>query len=114
MIKEVKKEKLVEKIKVLDHNADMFIEYFAATDLLVEDFKFDEVKLKKCFNFVNLFFNYEIICYKKFAYLFIAHGRFISVYDIIKQRWKNHIKFESDQVYELFKIRKVVGFDIGV
>lgn len=39
----------------------MFIEYFAATDLLVEDFKFDEVKLKKCFNFVNLFFNYEII-----------------------------------------------------
>jgi len=62
---------------------------------------------------VNIFFNYEIIEMVGNSFLFVAHGRFVSVFNVILGQWTSHIRFEGE-INELFKVQMERMCELGI
>lgn len=57
---------------------------------------------------VNLFTDFKIIEDEKMnTSLYLAHGNFLSVYDIANEKWVKHTQFEGD-ILKYFTIKNKV------
>ena len=47
------------------------------------------------------------------TYIFVAHGKFLSLFDVLKQKWMKHLVFDAD-ILTVFRQKDDEEFDICV
>ena len=87
-----------------DHKNKSNITFSLAQPISREEIDFDQIHVKLVHNIVSLFAGFHLVKIG-YAMCVIAHGRFISLFDLIEWNWKNHIEFEDD-IIKLFRIYK--------
>jgi hypothetical protein len=60
----------------------------------IERYKFSNVFYQRVKNHCKIFNCFVFVK----TYIFVSHGRFLSLFNVLKQSWIDHIKFEAEIV----------------
>ncbi|CDW72552.1 UNKNOWN [Stylonychia lemnae] len=84
-------------IITFDHNGNKQISFDSARLIEEKEFNFDQVFLKIIQNIVKLYSGFSIIYQKGIGTLLvITHSNYISVYNMLQQKWFYHYRYEIE------------------
>jgi hypothetical protein len=76
----------------------------------IEHYKFSHIFYQRVKNHCKIFSCFVFVK----TFIFVSHGRYLSLFNVLKQRWLDHIEFESDIVQVFRSEDGKGGFDICV
>ena len=93
-----------------DHKNKSTISFSQSEAIASDDMEWGHLMTKKVQNIVYLFTAFKISCIysgaKQQSYAAIAHGKYISLFNITEWRWINHLEFQDDIIHMFTHIHK--------
>lgn len=76
----------------------------------IEHYKFSNIFYQRVKNHCKLFSCFVFVK----TYIFVSHGKYLSLFNVLKREWLDHIEFDSEIVQVFRSEDGKGGFDICV
>ncbi|CDW71088.1 wd-40 repeat protein [Stylonychia lemnae] len=96
------------------HQGRSNISYSMSQPTTDEEIDFDNIHLKIINQYVKLYTSFKVIS-KNETFVIVAHGKFLSLYNIEQQKWVNHLYFKNADIFEvLSRLDSTWSSDISI